>query len=165
MRDRSSSVAPHACGGADRQRAREPAHRANIFGIALLEPENVITGAAGLPSEHIKLIDFGIASVVEEQSGEHTTKLAGSPGYLAPERWVGLASCNSDIYSMAAMAAEMLAGVTVAELGFCAGDPQSFRRRIEALRPAIPQAVIGLLVAAMALRSGSAPPQCRVVRQ
>ena len=51
---------------------------------------------------------------------------------------------------MAAMAAEMLAGVTVAELGFCAGDPQSFRRRIEALRPAIPQAVIGLLVAAMA---------------
>jgi ligand-binding sensor domain-containing protein len=134
-------------------------HRANILHRDL-KPENVMICAAGLPSEHIKLIDFGIASIVEEQSREHTTKLAGSPGYLAPERWVGLASCKSDIYSMAAIAAEMLAGVTVAELGFCAGDPQSFRRRLEALRPEIPQIVIGLLVAALdydpAARPGNA---------
>ena len=87
--------------------------------------------------------------MVEEQTREHTTKLAGT-GYLAPERWVGLASCKSDIYSLAAIAAEMLAGVGVAERGFCAGDPQMFRRRIEERRPAIPQTVIDLLASGLA---------------
>jgi ligand-binding sensor domain-containing protein/tRNA A-37 threonylcarbamoyl transferase component Bud32 len=120
------------------------AHRAGVLHRDL-KPENVmVTG------ESVKLIDFGIASLMEEQTRDHTTKLAGSPGYLAPERWVGLASPRSDVYSLAAIAAELLAGVPAAESGSCAGDPAAFRQRILERRPELPQATIDLLTAGLA---------------
>jgi serine/threonine-protein kinase len=115
-----------------------------------LKPENIMIRDCGEPHERILLIDFGIASLLEEQQHEHTTRLAGSPGYLAPERWVGLASFRSDLYSLAAIAAEMLSGAPVAELGFYAGDPAAFRRRVLSLRPSLPPAALDLLGAALA---------------
>jgi ligand-binding sensor domain-containing protein len=127
------------------------AHRAGILHRDL-KPENVM-----VHGEHVKLIDFGIASLMEEQTRDHTTKLAGSPGYLAPERWVGLASPRSDIYALAAIAVELLAGMPAAELGFCAGDPVAFRRRLLELRPALPQATIDLLTAGLAYDPESRP--------
>jgi eukaryotic-like serine/threonine-protein kinase len=138
-------------------RALAAAHRASILHRDL-KPENIMIHDVGGPAERIKLIDFGIASLIEEQTQEHTTKLAGSPVYLAPERWVGLASCRSDIYSLAAIAAEMLAGSPVAELGFCAGDPAAFRQRVLALRPTLPQAALDLLADALAYDPEVRPP-------
>ena len=85
------------------------AHRAEILHRDL-KPENIMVCDAGLASEHIKLIDFGIARAQMEPDGGHTTRLAGSPGYLAPERWVGLESCASDVYSLAAIAWELFTG-------------------------------------------------------
>ena len=103
----------------------EPARAANLLGQigeALgaahqaavlhrdLKPENIIILDAGSPGERIKLIDFGIARAEAGQSTVRSTQLAGSPGYVAPERWAGRESYASDIYSFAAVAAEMLTG-------------------------------------------------------
>jgi serine/threonine protein kinase len=144
------------------------AHRAGILHRDL-KPENIMILDPGAPGERIKLIDFGIASLVEEQAREHTTKLAGSPGYLAPERWVGLASCRSDIYSLGAIAAEMLSGMTVSDLGFCASDPVAFRERVLKMRPSVPPAALDLLCSALAYdplaRPADAEPFARDLAQ
>jgi serine/threonine-protein kinase len=137
-------------------RALAAAHRANVLHRDL-KPENIMIRNAGGLAESVTLIDFGIASLMEEQAREHTTKLAGSPGYLAPERWVGLASSRSDVYSLAAVAAEMLSGASIADLGFCAGDPVAFRQRVMNRRPSLPPAVLDLLSAALAYDPDARP--------
>jgi serine/threonine-protein kinase len=85
------------------------AHQAGILHRDL-KPENVMVLDAGLPSEKTKLIDFGIANTEIDEVRTQTTQLAGSPGYVAPERWLGRQSRASDIFSLAAVATEMLTG-------------------------------------------------------
>ncbi|XP_059077761.1 L-type lectin-domain containing receptor kinase IX.1 [Cryptomeria japonica] len=59
-----------------------------------------------------KLGDFGLARVVErDQTGSHTTVVAGTPGYLAPECYItGKSSPESDVYSFGAVALEIACG-------------------------------------------------------
>jgi ligand-binding sensor domain-containing protein len=112
------------------------AHRVNILHRDL-KPENVMVCDAGSPEERIKLIDFGIASTHVDQDPTQSTQLAGSPGYLAPERWIGLASCASDVYSLAAIAWEMFTG-------------ESYQHGTGARHSTLPPAVAELLTSALA---------------
>lgn len=51
-------------------------------------------------SYNVKFGDFGLARLMDHELGSHTTGLAGTFGYMAPEYvMTGRASKESDIYS------------------------------------------------------------------
>jgi serine/threonine protein kinase len=111
--------------------------RAHAAGVVHrdLKPANVVVSDEGVP----KVLDFGIAKLVEEPSSaaaHDTTQtdgtgivpvrpssgFAGTPGYMAPEQIAGgTVDARSDIFSFGALLYEMLtgkrafAGATVAE--------------------------------------------------
>lgn len=72
-----------------------------------LKPENVILRPDGQPV----IVDLGIASLLEAGQDELITPPAGSHSYLAPEARLGRPSRQSDIFSLAVVAAEMLHAV------------------------------------------------------
>lgn len=77
-----------------------------------LKPENIMVQILGEGEEHIKLIDFGIATVKDSQVGtsNSSTMVAGSVAYMAPEQLAGKPSAASDIYALGVIAYEMVTG-------------------------------------------------------
>jgi serine/threonine protein kinase len=77
-----------------------------------LKPENIMLQALGEDEEHVKLIDFGVATVKDSQvaANRPTTMVAGTVGYMAPEQMIGKPSASSDIYALGVIAYEMVTG-------------------------------------------------------
>ncbi|XP_010446215.1 PREDICTED: L-type lectin-domain containing receptor kinase IX.2-like isoform X2 [Camelina sativa] len=60
---------------------------------------------------NVKLGDFGLARLMDHELGSHTTGLAGTFGYMAPEYvMTGRASKESDIYSFGVSILEIVTG-------------------------------------------------------
>ena len=81
--------------------AREVIHRD-------LKPENIL-----LVQGHARLADFGIARAAEATGSEQLTRVGiamGTPRYMAPEQAGGEGDFRSDLYSLACVLYEMLAG-------------------------------------------------------
>lgn len=77
-----------------------------------LKPANVFIARAPDASEHIKLLDFGLARDTREKSGTQTGIALGTPYYMSPEQAarpkdVGPAS---DVWSVGVMMYEFLTG-------------------------------------------------------
>ena len=75
-----------------------------------IKPENILL-ENGAP----RIVDFGIALAVEESDAERLTQtgmLIGTPAYMSPEQSAGSTTLDhrSDIYSLACVLYEMLAG-------------------------------------------------------
>jgi len=75
-----------------------------------IKPENILFGAG-----HAVVADFGIAKAVSEAGGEKLTQsglAVGTPAYMSPEQAIGWGDVDSrsDIYSLACVLYEMLAG-------------------------------------------------------
>ncbi|MBE3561080.1 MAG: protein kinase [Ktedonobacteraceae bacterium] len=70
-----------------------------------LKPENILFTA----KDEAMLADFGIAVFLETTQTRYANVI-GSPLYMAPEQFDGIASRRSDQYSLACIAYEMLAG-------------------------------------------------------
>jgi serine/threonine protein kinase/tetratricopeptide (TPR) repeat protein len=69
-----------------------------------LKPTNVM-----VVNKQVKLLDFGIAVMREDESGDGT--ISGTPGYMAPELWTtGVASRASDLYAVGVILYEIFAG-------------------------------------------------------
>lgn len=74
-----------------------------------IKPANILITESGEPM----LSDFGIAKIFE---GKQTTALTasgmlvGTPEYMAPEQWTGIASPQSDMYSLGIVLYEMMTG-------------------------------------------------------
>jgi serine/threonine protein kinase len=77
-----------------------------------LKPENIMLENLDEDQEQVKLIDFGIARVVDSKvaSDRETTAVAGTISYMAPEQLMGKPSATSDIYALGIIAYEMLCG-------------------------------------------------------
>jgi serine/threonine-protein kinase len=119
-----------------------------------LKPQNVLLDEAG----NAILTDFGIARIAGDLTRMTGSGVAmGTPAYMAPEQWRGgEVDGRTDIYAMAVMAYELLAG----EMPFT-GDtphalmyqhlsesPQPLRRK----RPDLPQSIEKVLLKGMAKR-------------
>lgn len=68
-----------------------------------LKPENVLVGN----DLRAKVTDFGLASLKGQASG-----VCGTPAYMPPEQWHGVADVRSDIYAFGLILLELLTGST-----------------------------------------------------
>ncbi len=86
-----------------------------------VKPSNVMVGCEADGSEFVKLLDFGIARVIQDEGSEaqnltRTGTLLGSPSYMSPEQCKGQPLNNkSDIYSLSCVMFEALYGRPVFE--------------------------------------------------
>jgi serine/threonine-protein kinase len=90
--------------------ALEAAHRSGIWHRDL-KPENVMIQTLKDGELRVKLIDFGIATVIDSgEPAETVSRIAGTLRYMAPEQLSGRPSASSDLYSLAVITYEMLTG-------------------------------------------------------
>lgn len=80
-----------------------------------LKPENIfiVPDDATLLGERVKLLDFGIAKVLEGETRKTTVGIIlGTPLYMSPEQCEGREDldCKVDVYALGVMLFEMLAG-------------------------------------------------------
>lgn len=88
-----------------------------------LKPENVLVAPGGV----LKLTDFGIARMLDNQTLTVTGTLLGSPAYMAPEYIEGEPTdARADIFSFGAMLYQVITGT----LPFCAPSPHALLKRI-----------------------------------
>jgi serine/threonine protein kinase len=80
-----------------------------------LKPENVMLVQRGEDADFVKVLDFGVAraSVPDPSLATHAGAIFGSARYVAPECAAGGSSSpSSDVYALATLAYECLAGKT-----------------------------------------------------
>jgi hypothetical protein len=93
--------------------ALEAAHRAGIVHRDL-KPENIWVAAPTHEDSFAKVLDFGIAKLLDNPQGKSTQTGAamGTPRYMAPEQCMGRAvDHRADIYSFGVILYEIFAGM------------------------------------------------------
>jgi len=87
------------------------AHR-NLIIHRDLKPSNILVDAAGQP----KLLDFGIAKIIDDPDETRTMERVLTPEYSSPEQFRGEAQATStDIYSLGAVLSKLLTGQRVSQ--------------------------------------------------
>ncbi len=110
-----------------------------------LKPDNVFVTVDHEGEEVLKLVDFGIAKIVDEDDGETGKPLTrlglvfGTPHYMSPEQATGsTVDHRTDIYSAGVLLYQMLAG----RLPFEHDDPVSLiRMQVTVDPPPLPDSV------------------------
>ena len=74
-----------------------------------LKPENIMLMPNFIEDEAVKLMDFGIAKIIDLPSLTFSEQLFGTPGYIAPEYVEGLPiDARADLYSLGVLIYEMV---------------------------------------------------------
>lgn len=115
---RDGPMAPRraAAIGIQVSRAMEQVHASGIVHRDL-KPENVFLIERGGRADFVKLLDFGVAKLVDDRSGKplHETQagaIIGTPAYMSMEQAAGReVDQGSDIYSLGIILYELLSGV------------------------------------------------------
>lgn len=90
--------------------ALDVAHRQKIIHLDL-KPNNIFLLSEGTPYEQVKVIDFGLARIMQSTLGTTISRVVGTPFYIAPEVFANKASRLSDIYSLGVLTYELLTGL------------------------------------------------------
>ncbi|MGW2279558.1 serine/threonine-protein kinase [Streptomyces sp. NPDC001770] len=154
--DRERRLAPEAAVAivADVADGLAAAHAAGVVHRDV-KPENILLdmeGPLGPGGSHPALLtDFGVAKLIDTPLRTRTTRIIGTPDYLAPEIVEGLPPRAAvDIYALATVLYELLAGFTP----FGGGHPGAVLRRhvTETVvpLPGIPEELWQLLVQCLA---------------
>ena len=99
-----------------------------------VKPENVMVRKDGM----LKLMDFGVAQVVDLERMTVTGQILGSPAYMAPEVLDGrMLDFRSDVFSVGVMLYQMATGV----LPFSGKNPHEVLRRVSEGKFADPRTV------------------------
>ncbi|MEC9442014.1 MAG: serine/threonine-protein kinase [Myxococcota bacterium] len=103
--------------------ALDQAHREGIVHRDL-KPENMIITTTGSDPDYVKLLDFGIARMINETSTRGLTRegeVFGTPHYMAPEQAQGAKEVGppADVYAVGIMLYELITG----EPPYDAGTP------------------------------------------
>jgi len=90
------------------------AHEKGIIHLDV-KPDNIMLTTSGRRGGMVKVVDFGIAGLISAEAPPEGAapeeRIVGTPDYLSPERIRGKGyDHRSDIYSLGAMAYEMLTG-------------------------------------------------------
>lgn len=107
--DRAVAIFLQACDGIAAAHATGLIHRD-------LKPSNIMLETAEDGSDHVKILDFGLAKVIsgEGATREHLTmtgEILGTPAYMAPEQCMGAAmDRRTDVYSFGCVMYETLSG-------------------------------------------------------
>lgn len=149
-------------------RALEAAHAARVTHCDL-KPENVLLP----PDGRLRVVDFGISRVMESLTQDVPTeggpRVAGTPGYMAPEQWRGEApTWSADIWALGVILYEMLAGQRPFEGPGSDSRPLFARVLDPTLAPrAVPGAdgVVQRLLVAMLTRDATQRPNAATVAQ
>jgi len=132
--------------------ALDYAHRQGVVHRDI-KPENIL-----IQEGEAMLADFGIALAVKEAGGNRLTETGlslGTPQYMSPEQATGdrMLDARSDVYSLAAVLFEMLAGeppvtgpTAQAMIAKLMTEPPTHLRVV---RPAVPEAVDGAVARAL----------------
>lgn len=135
-----------------------------------LKPENIMLQSLEEGDEHVRLIDFGIATVHDSQAAATpnnatSTRVAGTVFYMAPEQLQGRPSPASDIFAIAVLAYEMLTG----ERPFNPRSPYEVletlragvRARPTQLRPDLPAEAEEIILSALSFEESARPARAR----
>ncbi|HJQ32393.1 MAG TPA: AAA-like domain-containing protein [Pyrinomonadaceae bacterium] len=132
-----------------------------------LKPDNIMLQSLEEGDEHVRLIDFGIATVHDSQAaaGATSTRVAGTVFYMAPEQLQGRPSPASDIFAVAVLAYEMLTGARP----FNPKSPYEVmetlragvRARPSELRPDLPAEAEEVILRALSFDEAGRPPSAR----
>jgi serine/threonine protein kinase len=124
-------------------RALRDAHRQGVVHRDL-KPSNVML-VARQDGEHVKVLDFGIAKVMQteddsEEQLTHEGVLVGTPRYMSPEQLTGGAvDPRSDLYSLGVLLFQMISGRTP----HAARDHmQAFVAHLQEPMPELPEDVV-----------------------
>jgi len=123
------------------------AHRQGVLHRDL-RPSNVLVSDSGL----VKVADFGTSRFLEIAA--HGTTVIGSPPYMAPEQFQGMAVFASDVYSLGVTMYQMMTG----ELPYDSPSPADLDRLMHGdlvtaprvRNPKVPRAINDIILRAMA---------------
>jgi serine/threonine protein kinase len=127
-----------------------------------LKPANIMLQSLDRGKEHVRLIDFGIATIQEGLEREVSTRVAGTPFYMAPEQLEGRVGAASDIFAMGVIAYELVTGrkpfeadnqLTLHDL-----QKTGVALKPSQLRPALPAPAEKLILQALSFRVEDRPP-------
>ena len=119
-------------------------------------PRNVLLSFAG----EVKLVDFGVASLAEEEHG----RVRGTPAYMSPEQARGEAvDGRSDLFSLALVLGEALTG----ERAYRGADPLAQARAgaVPPLPASVPEALRAVLERATRPERDARYPDARGLQQ
>ncbi len=154
--------------------ALDAAHKAGVIHRDL-KPDNVflVPDPEVALGERVKLLDFGIAKLTDEQPGNlartQTGAVMGTPYYMSPEqcRGAGQVDARSDLYALGCMLYEMLGG-QVPFPGEGAGEIIGAHLHVavpplRALAPDVPAAIEALIMRLLAKRADDRPATGEIV--
>lgn len=105
---RAADLVVQACAGIQR------AHEAGVLHRDL-KPRNLFVCRRADGTDLVKVVDFGVAKLLDEDAGQGVTAtggMVGTPCYMAPEQARGeaLIDARADVYALGAILYELLAG-------------------------------------------------------
>ena len=117
-----------------------------------LKPENVMIQTLASGEDHVRLIDFGIASFKAATRAATTgeTMVAGTAQYMAPEQFRGQPSTASDVYALGVITYELITRRYPSAAGSDIVPPRS-------IRPDLPEAAQQLIVQALKVSESGRP--------